>query len=891
MTDRGLPLARALALASLVCACLLPAAPAHAQAARLGGSILVGQGSIRYADVGYDPVNDAYLVVSGAERVIARFVAADGTVLGNVVRVPDADRGGYAPRVAYSRDLGGFLVTWLDSRGDPLERTNVRGRFVKYDGGNVLMTSGDFALASANGGSGAETSAAVAYSTQSREFLVVWKQYEGGLNNVYGQRLGIDGTRLGAEFPLTFDVHWQDDPAVDYDPGSNSFFVVWQHYTEPRGPGGVQGRRVDAGTGTLHAAVTLFTGLDGYTPDVTFHPGQNRHLVSYFSGGVHYGMFVDASGTVIRGAQPLVSGSPSYNAWDVAYNAKSGTFLAVRHGAGTEDMGVEVDGNGVPTGHLQVTSNGATDGNYNPRVAGRSSSSEWMVAVQSSMQRQPFSSLAAQRVQTGTACTGDCGGGGTPPPPPPPPPTDPTHISLGDAPNGSSFFAEGFASSDAQRFNTYYQILNDHDEQAATVRAYFARQTSDGTVSLKERRFEVPKRSRVTIELRHTVGDGAWSSVFQSLTPGVPITAQQSVFWGANFEGSSTATAARSAGPVWLFAEGTRVAGDYFANFFLLFNPGTQPISVLGEYYGPGATTPIVKSYVLPPSSRFTILANAEIPELANKDFSARFRAADGASPFVAQRAMYFGPNWVGGHSSNGVQSASPTWLFAEGAVAPDFDTFFTLLNPNPFPVDVQVTYLTELRGAISRGENFQLPPNSRGTIHANGELGNIGAFGAAFNAVGGHGIVVERSIYWGPGGFPNWIEGTNEAGANAPAMTWYLPEGSDGGTFDTFVLIANPHPVEVSVLVQFFLEGGGRISVPGTVRAGSRLTIDMNQPRAALPAMSAGDAQLLQRQSFAVKVTSLTPSRPILVEEAIYRDWRDNTRWRAGSSAFGIPR
>ena len=202
--------------------------------------------------------------------------------------------------------------------------------------------------------------------------------------------------------------------------------------------------------------------------------------------------------------------------------------------------------------------------------------------------------------------------------------------------------------------------------------------------------------------------------------------------------------------------------------------------------------------------------------------------------------------------------------------------------------MQVQYVYLTDKGPAPAKTRT--LKANSRDTIWLNVDAGNIGGVGATFTTIGGYGIVVERSIYWG-GVAPNWIEGTNDVGVNAPAMAWSLPEGTDAEPFDTFVLAANPNTFPVRVRVQFYLEGGGRITVPEVTLAGqTRLTIDMSAPRGALPTMSASDAQLLAGQSFATKVTSLTPNGPIIVESAVYRNWNPTTRWRAGASAFGVP-
>lgn len=893
--------AAAVVLASVTILAHVLAAPpgAAAQAARAGDTFRAGAlSNTRYSDIAYDPANDVYLAVAygtpgGFNRSYARFITASGTPIGpDVFGIATSGVEAARPRAVYGKDQ--FLVTWFDWRAT--KGGQVYGRFLKYDPAvSAAVLGPEFVIGTARGVLNPETSAATAaYSSADDEFLVTWQDLGGSpLHDIRGQRVAGSGALLGGPINITFDNHYQKEPDVAYDRAANVFYVAWSNYTEPAGPAGVLGRRVQSGTGALldTEPQLLFTAKGTWLPVVVNNPNDGNFFVGWYTNSpapTHYGMLIGGTGAIVSAPAPVVVNYTSYDGFGVSHNPLTNTYFATVHSRRPsppyEAVGQEILPTARPTaqGEFEITVTGARLGVFYPRVAASSRVKEWMAVAS-----LEFSSLIAQRIQSVTQ-----GGGGTTPPPipPSPPPPDPTEIDFVSAPNGSEYFAEGYASSDALAFNTYYQVSNANDADA-TVRMYFAKQAGNGTVVLKERSLQVPARSRKTVDLRAQVGDGSWSAVFQSTTAGVPVTSQQSVFWGPDFEGSSTETAARQPATQWLFAEGSRVANDFFQNYFLLFNPGTQPITVLGEYFGPGATTPVVKSYTLPPSSRFTVFGNGEVPDLANTDFSVRFRSADGSATFVAQRAMYWGKDLVGGHSSNGTTSAQATWLFAEGASAQGFDTFFTLLNPNPFPVEVEVTYLTEAKGPVTRPKNFALASNSRGTIYANAELGSIGGFGTTFKTVGGHGIVVERSIYWGPGGYTNWVEGTNDVGVNAPSMSWQVPEGSDAGSFDSYLLIANPNAFAVDVLVQFFLETGGRITVPAVrVGAGARLTIDMSAPGVALPGLSASDAALLKGKAFAARVTSETADGPILVEGAMYRNWQAGTRWRSGGSAFGVP-
>ena len=88
----------------------------------------------------------------------------------------------------------------------------------------------------------------------------------------------------------------------------------------------------------------------------------------------------------------------------------------------------------------------------------------------------------------------------------------------------------------------------------------------------------------------------------------------------------------------------------------------------------------VYRRYVAAAGSRLSIAA-AGIPELAGRSFGIEVYSSQ---PVAVERSMYFGQGYVGGHSEVGVPRASTTWLFAEGATGPSFDTFLLLMNPDP---------------------------------------------------------------------------------------------------------------------------------------------------------------------------------------------------------------
>ncbi len=72
-------------------------------------------------------------------------------------------------------------------------------------------------------------------------------------------------------------------------------------------------------------------------------------------------------------------------------------------------------------------------------------------------------------------------------------------------------------------------------------------------------------------------------------------------------------------------------------------------------------------------------------------------------------------------------------------------------------------------------------------------------------------------------------------------------------------------------------------------MRAGSRLTIYMNEFLTELETAEARPVGSLRGRSFSTKVDVLSGD-PVVAEEALYWHWDGANFWRSGSAAFGIP-
>jgi hypothetical protein len=117
----------------------------------------------------------------------------------------------------------------------------------------------------------------------------------------------------------------------------------------------------------------------------------------------------------------------------------------------------------------------------------------------------------------------------------------------------------------------------------------------------------------------------------------------------------------------------------------------------------------------------------------------------------VVERVMYWAD---GGHSTIGAPWPQNAWELPEGYTDQGFETFILIGNPSDVDANVEVTYLLEGGGMITR-DHF-VPAGTRYTILANNpaEVGPGVAFSTLIEA--NTWIVAERAMYWPGGGHVN---------------------------------------------------------------------------------------------------------------------------------------
>ena len=228
------------------------------------------------------------------------------------------------------------------------------------------------------------------------------------------------------------------------------------------------------------------------------------------------------------------------------------------------------------------------------------------------------------------------------------------------------------------------------------------------------------------------------------------------------------------------------------------------------------------------------------------------------------------GPTY-GAHSEIGVAAPRTSWVLAEGATIGGFNTFYLLQNPTNETAQVKVQYL--LAGGDRIEKIDPVPARSRVNIWVNKDDPALAAaeMSATITSLNDVPVVVERSMYRNNGD-ELFSAGHNSAAVEAPALRWFLAEGATGGTFDEFVLVANPNAAAATLKVSYLRAGKAPVVRTHVAPALSRLTLWVDQ-----------EAPELVNAEVSVVIECQTPT-PVVVERSMW--WRATASRRVGRGA-----
>ena len=254
----------------------------------------------------------------------------------------------------------------------------------------------------------------------------------------------------------------------------------------------------------------------------------------------------------------------------------------------------------------------------------------------------------------------------------------------------------------------------------------------------------------------------------------------------------------------WILAEG---ATGLFSERLALVNPEESAADVEVTFLREGQP-PVVRDFALDGFGRLTIDVNA-IDGMGATSASAVITAKTGA--VVAERTMFWGNNRYGGHTGKALAHARTEWFLAEGNVG-FFNTYILLANATDTEADVTLDFLLETGDAPAEPPivyTVRVPARRRVTVDAGAvDVGGRRLTDRSFSThiTSTAPIMVERAMYFGADPpAPNfWPGGHDVPAVERPSTQWFVAEGTTGGGFNEYLLLANPNPTSTTATITY---------------------------------------------------------------------------------------
>ena len=251
----------------------------------IGSPVQVCASGAYWPAVCYNATADQHLVLwvdvtdpNGWQLKGHRFDPDTGTVVGSEFYIsPDpADVKAIIGSACYNSTNGEWFVVYQGQIASTNYEDDVLGQRIAADGTKIggyipLVVKDDY-----------QNDADVAWDPVSRQYLVVWSEKVGGYKQVKGRFFDQAGSALGAEFRIrdTGVLYNSYSPKVAYNPVIREFLVIWQDYRNYTGSGqdneysDIYGQRVDAATRTkIGGNIPIYWGGSPYVPNGQDIPG------------------------------------------------------------------------------------------------------------------------------------------------------------------------------------------------------------------------------------------------------------------------------------------------------------------------------------------------------------------------------------------------------------------------------------------------------------------------------------------------------------------------------------------------------------------------------------------------------------------------------------------
>jgi len=276
----------------------------------VGSAFVLSEGNAekRAPAVAYDDAEGRFLVVweegpAGAANLFGRLVRADGSPLGSIMTISNADGDQRNPKAVYDSTSGRFLVVWGDNRG--VNGYDIYGQLVRADG---TPYGSNFPISEATND---QRNPSVAYDSASRQFLVAWSDdRSGSSSDMYGQLLRANGTPSGSNFIISDATGDQGNPVAVFDGVNRRFLVAWEDSRS--GSRDIYARYVGAdGSPSGGDFVVSSAPYDQVSPVASFNSRSANFLVAYETSRLEGDVQISTVGLVLVGPACVAPGGES----------------------------------------------------------------------------------------------------------------------------------------------------------------------------------------------------------------------------------------------------------------------------------------------------------------------------------------------------------------------------------------------------------------------------------------------------------------------------------------------------------------------------------------------------------------------------------------------------
>ena len=322
-----------------------------------GASILVcaGRKGQEWPGVAYNAKNDRFLAAwqdyhsTAKYEIRGRAVAPDGALPGQEVILSQSGRGAFSPVVSSLPNRDDGLVTWVSFGDVWLE---IRGR--------RLSASGQALAAEVLVSGPTHTNAVWGLSSTANpgrnEYLVVWCSFVEGTYNIYAQRLSADAVLQETNIPICRAAGDQALPRVAFSPQTKEYLIVWMDFRDPGR--GVYGQRLSELGALLGGEIRLSeaTGALG-TGSLAWNADRNEYLLVWresITDSIIYGRRLDAAGQPLGATFAITAGAWQATYPMLGYDALCHDYLLTwneaRESTDTDVVGARLGADGLISG-------------------------------------------------------------------------------------------------------------------------------------------------------------------------------------------------------------------------------------------------------------------------------------------------------------------------------------------------------------------------------------------------------------------------------------------------------------------------------------------------------------------------------------------------------------